>query len=236
MLPSYTDILETITALTRTSHAETKACGSGPSPHCADEIDPVTPRFQPHHPDLCADIYADEVALLKIACQSCGREFLVQMSYGPCDAAQVLAMSGHGVIPRLLDETLVMLKDAIGIASDSDSDSDSASASMLDRMHAITLELGARRKLRPQSLADQVTAGVIHYGDPPSVDCCAAGATMNCYDLAIVEFWRRGHVPSGLVTLGEAMDAMGWSRIRELERGLGGVGGVELPAAMTEIT
>lgn len=29
-----------------------------------------------------------------------------------------------------------------------------------------------------------------HYGDPPNAQCCAAGPTMNCIDLRVVEFWR----------------------------------------------
>lgn len=40
------------------------------------------PRFAEHHPRHCPDIYADEVALLRVACQECAREFLVQMSIG----------------------------------------------------------------------------------------------------------------------------------------------------------
>ncbi len=39
-----------------------------------------TPRFATHHPDRCPDIYAVEVALLRVSCQECAREFLVQMS------------------------------------------------------------------------------------------------------------------------------------------------------------
>lgn len=41
-----------------------------------------TPRYGPFHPDLCPNIYAHKVALLKIACQECGREFLVEMHDG----------------------------------------------------------------------------------------------------------------------------------------------------------
>ena len=39
-----------------------------------------TPRYAPHHPELCPDIYADTVALIAIECQSCQHEFLVQVS------------------------------------------------------------------------------------------------------------------------------------------------------------
>lgn len=46
------------------------------------------------------------------------------------------------------------------------------------------------------SLAKQVEAGAIHYGDPPHHndsrgEWCHAGCTMNCYDLRVIEFWRR---------------------------------------------
>jgi hypothetical protein len=43
------------------------------------------------------------------------------------------------------------------------------------------------------SLADRINDGSIHYGDPPNA-CpapCLAGASMNCFDLRVVEFWRR---------------------------------------------
>ena len=38
------------------------------------------PRFCRFHPAACADPYADEVALLRIACQNCRKEFLVAVS------------------------------------------------------------------------------------------------------------------------------------------------------------
>jgi hypothetical protein len=38
------------------------------------------PRFRRHHPDLASDIYANEVVLLRIACQRCLHEQLVQMT------------------------------------------------------------------------------------------------------------------------------------------------------------
>jgi hypothetical protein len=44
------------------------------------------PRFGPHHPNLAADIYASEVVLLRIACQRCLQEQLVQMTWSTMDA------------------------------------------------------------------------------------------------------------------------------------------------------
>lgn len=46
------------------------------------------PRYGEHSPYKCPDIYADEVVLLKITCQSCQREFLVQMHWGKLDRSR----------------------------------------------------------------------------------------------------------------------------------------------------
>lgn len=43
----------------------------------------------------------------------------------------------------------------------------------------------------PVSLTEQAAAGMLHYGDPPNIDCCAAGPSMNCIDLQVLEFWVR---------------------------------------------
>lgn len=104
------------------------------------------PRYDPHHPGLCPDIYADEVVLLRIACQSCGQEFDVQMSR---------------------NSFLLHLKDWT-------------------------------------TLTDEVLAGSIHAGDPPRHPCDGGGDTMNCEDLAVLEFWKRD----------ERRD---WVRVAELE-------------------
>lgn len=31
----------------------------------------------------------------------------------------------------------------------------------------------------------------IHYGDPPNVECCASGPTMNSVPRRVLQFWRR---------------------------------------------
>jgi hypothetical protein len=38
-----------------------------------------TPRYGPFHPKRCPNIYADQVALLEIACQRCGQTFQVEI-------------------------------------------------------------------------------------------------------------------------------------------------------------
>jgi len=43
----------------------------------------------------------------------------------------------------------------------------------------------------PRSLKESILAGNIHYGDPPNTGCCAAGATMNCDDLFVIQYWSR---------------------------------------------
>ena len=72
-----------------------------------------------------------------------------------------------------------------------------------DRMHAF---LRGRKLV---TLADKVRDGTLHYGDPPrhgdEVDRCAAGDTMNCIDLRVVEFW---------------VYEREWRRVPELERAI----------------
>ena len=118
------------------------------------------PRFAPHSPDLCPNIYALEVVLLKISCQSCGEEFKVQMS----------TSSMHAVKHSMIFPDLPY-----------------------------------------RDLAAQVRAGSIHYGDPPRHDYndnCGAGASMNCWDLAVLEFWVQGD---------RKQDEWGMKRVPELE-------------------
>lgn len=96
------------------------------------------PRYDPFEHGLCADIYADECALVSIACQNCGERFNVAFSESP-----------------------------------------------LTRLRIETRDLGP-------TPAEQIRDGSIHYGDPPRRNCCPAGATMNCLDLMVLEYWRRG--------------------------------------------
>lgn len=41
-------------------------------------------------------------------------------------------------------------------------------------------------------LSERVADGSLHYGDPPNAcgDDCMAGASMNCIDLRVLEFWN----------------------------------------------
>lgn len=40
-------------------------------------------------------------------------------------------------------------------------------------------------------LAQRIRDGSLHYGDPPNVECCIGGPTMNCIDVRVLEYWRR---------------------------------------------
>lgn len=94
------------------------------------------PRYVDFAPDEVANIYAQEVALVDIACQSCGTRFKVAFSWANIE--------WHNGAPEL------------------------------------------HKRLTPEHIVN------LHYGDPPNVGCCPAGATMNCDDLRVLEFWRKG--------------------------------------------
>jgi hypothetical protein len=91
------------------------------------------PRYDDFRPELSSNIYANEVVLLRIACQCCSREFDVEKTW------------------------------------------DKYSCDWTGRTRA--------------SLSEGLA--FIHYGDPPNSGCCPAGATMNCIDLRVLQFWAR---------------------------------------------
>lgn len=96
------------------------------------------PRYCDFTPREVADIYADEVALLDIRCQSCARLFKVAMSTSAVDMAY------------------------------------------------------GRRRLSANIQA-------LHYGDPPNVDCCPAGPTMNSIPIQVLQFWKHEPRPGDWV-------------------------------------
>lgn len=53
------------------------------------------------------------------------------------------------------------------------------------------------------SLAKRIEEGTVHYGDPPNLPCCPGGATMNCLDIQVMEYWR--------------LDRFKWVRDKSLE-------------------
>lgn len=56
-------------------------------------------------------------------------------------------------------------------------------------------ELNLREKLwddsnnKVNNISDLIEDGSIHYGDPPNVRCCAAGASMNSIPIRVLEYW-----------------------------------------------
>ncbi|MFL4470856.1 hypothetical protein ACERZ8_13540 [Tateyamaria armeniaca] len=43
-------------------------------------------------------------------------------------------------------------------------------------------------------LRDYIRAGQLHYGDPPNIECCAAGASMNSVPRQVLEYWVKPYV------------------------------------------
>jgi len=41
------------------------------------------------------------------------------------------------------------------------------------------------------SLAAQIKAKTIHYGDPPNIECCPAGPTETCINIKVLQYWKR---------------------------------------------
>ena len=57
------------------------------------------PRFDPFHPDLCANIYAREVVLLRIQCAACSKQFEVALNWHPIELP-----GGRSLRSRILDK------------------------------------------------------------------------------------------------------------------------------------
>jgi hypothetical protein len=64
------------------------------------------------------------------------------------------------------------------------------------------------------ALEHLVASNEIHYGDPPNMDCCPAGATMNSRPRRVLEFWTRRWVGAPR----DFEENRGWFRKPELER------------------
>jgi hypothetical protein len=64
---------------------------------------------------------------------------------------------------------------------------------------------GSRGKLA-RTLSEQIERHEIHFGDPPNIQCCASGPTMNSVPRLVLEYWKRG------------LKAPQWERDPTLER------------------
>ena len=198
MLADYEDIIEQASEGIREFHREqhneiSRECESWYEGDCHCVHQPLwwdengVPRYKAHHPSLCPNIYATEVVLLRISCQSCDVEFEVQMSWSQSSEIMALARATE------------VIRRATGI-----------------RVHV------GDGMIKSRSLAELVKDGSIHYGDPPRhehgdgrihIGGGCAGDVMNCWDLKVMEFWRREKVHD-------------WKRVAELE--------IELPDMTAE--
>ncbi|MEP1963851.1 hypothetical protein [Tateyamaria sp.] len=114
----------------------------------------AVPRFDPFEPGHVANIYAHEVALVRIECQCCGHPFDVAFT----------TPAGSKPLPSVERE---------------------------DRRYPL--------------LRDYIRAAQLHYGDPPNIECCVAGASMNSIPRTVLEYWVQPNI------LGEGMGS-GWPR------------------------
>ena len=68
------------------------------------------------------------------------------------------------------------------------------------------------------TLADEIRAKELHYGDPPNIECCPAGPTMNSEPVRVLEYWHthdKQYVENGVVT--DVAGYMKWVRDPTLE-------------------
>ena len=55
-------------------------------------------------------------------------------------------------------------------------------------------------------LEEHVRGGTLHYRDPPNIQCCASGLSMNSIPVKVLQFWKKGSDTNYL-----------WVRVPELE-------------------
>ena len=67
----------------------------------------AVPRYDKFTPKLIADIYADECALVLIACQNCHHEFKVSFATSPMDMVRFKMMYGKKKTPPTLRGLIV---------------------------------------------------------------------------------------------------------------------------------
>jgi hypothetical protein len=56
---------------------------------------------------------------------------------------------------------------------------------------ALSGQGGAKRDEDGVSLADMICSGEIDYCDPPNYGNCSSGAATGCFNLAVLQYWRR---------------------------------------------
>jgi hypothetical protein len=61
------------------------------------------------------------------------------------------------------------------------------------RTFKVSMSEGAMERFNRRGLIyAQIENKSLHYGDPPNINCCGSGPTMNCLDIRVLECWRRG--------------------------------------------
>jgi hypothetical protein len=107
------------------------------------------------------------------------------------------------LVPNIyVDEVILLL---IGCQGCPETFKVSMSVGLMDRVNP------ANPKVPHPSLRDRIVAkgDAVHYGDPPNhVVTDHGGSTMNCYDLKVLEYWKRPDRPDADVR---------WVRVPELE-------------------
>ena len=148
------------------------------------------PRFCEFSPEKAPDIYADEAALVEIACQACHERYLVCMTTSQ--------HSIHSDFARMAG--IHFMVDA---KSGKTTDLAEIERKYPDKMHTI---------------AGRIRAGTLHYGDPPNTGCCSSGPSMTSLALRVVEYWSRKndkYVENGVIIDHEAYWT--WERNAEYE-------------------
>lgn len=56
---------------------------------------------------------------------------------------------------------------------------------------ALSGQGGARREEKGLGLADNIRSGEISYGDPPNYGNCRSGPATSCFNLRVLQYWRR---------------------------------------------
>ena len=123
----------------------------------------AVPRYCQFHPKEVANIYASEVCLLLIECQGCQFKFKVAMCFDK-----------HHMIMNFIRLSFL-------------------SKGLREEIDKFSKDSEAYDKVcNDYSLKNRIVDKTIHYGDPPNYDkCCASGATMNCIDLRVLEYWTK---------------------------------------------
>lgn len=71
-----------------------------------------------------------------------------------------------------------------------------------------------------ERLSRDIKERKIRYGDPPNVECCASGPTMNSVPIRVLEFWRHPDLPrqsNPNTPYRMPADAPRWERVPALE-------------------